>query len=56
MNFQSTIFRALSLAAVIFVGGLAASADDAIISTEAYTWQGDTIIQGEYRADRKSVV
>ena len=50
MNFQSTIFRALSLAAVIFVGGLAASADDAIISTEAYTWQGDTIIQGEYRA------
>ena len=50
MNIQPTVSRALSLAALVLSAAVPASADDVIISTDAYTWRGDTIIQGEYRA------
>ena len=50
MNFQKTIIRALALTVIPSAASMTSSADEAIISTDAYTWRGDTIIQGEYRA------
>ena len=50
MNFQKTIIRALALTVIPSAASMTSSADEVIISTDAYTWRGDTIIQGEYRA------
>ncbi|MDE6238429.1 MAG: hypothetical protein K2M54_00385, partial [Muribaculaceae bacterium] len=50
MNFQKTIIRALALTVIPSAASMTSSADEAIISTDAYTWRGDTIIQDEYRA------
>ncbi len=50
MNSQPTIIRVLALAAASMAAAASASADDAIVKTDAYVWKGDTIIQGEYRA------
>ena len=50
MNFQKTIIRALALTVIPSAASMTSSADETIISSDAYTWRGDTIIQGEYRA------
>lgn len=50
MNLQQTIIRAFALTTIPLAAGFTALADDVIVSTDAYTWRGDTIIQGEFRA------
>ncbi len=50
MNIQQTIIRAIALAAMPLAVNITALADDVIVSTDAYSWRGDTIIQGEFRA------
>ena len=50
MKLQKTFIRACALSVLPLGASLTASADDVIISTDAYSWRGDTIFQGEYRA------
>ena len=50
MNFRLTTIQAISFAAIGFAASLHASADDVIISTDAYSWRGDTVFQGEFKA------
>lgn len=50
MNFKLTIIQAISFAVIGFAASMQASADDVIISTDAYSWRGDTVFQGEFKA------
>lgn len=50
MNLRQTIIQAMAFAAVAFAATVQVSADDAIISTDAYSWRGDTVFQGEFKA------
>ncbi|MDE5595182.1 MAG: hypothetical protein K2I89_06395, partial [Muribaculaceae bacterium] len=50
MNLRQTIIQAMTFAAIVFASTVQATADDAIISTDAYSWRGDTVFQGEFKA------
>ncbi len=50
MNLKQTITRACALMALPLGATLTALADDVIVATDAYSWRGDTIFQGDFRA------
>ena len=50
MNLKLTIIQAVSFAVIGLAASMQASADDVIISTDAYSWRGDTVFQGEFKA------
>ena len=50
MKFRQTIIQSIACASVVFSATAQSPADDVIISTDAYSWRGDTVFQGSFKA------
>lgn len=50
MKFRQTLIQSIACASVVFSATAQSPADDVIISTDAYSWRGDTVFQGSFKA------
>lgn len=50
MKLHRTIIQVFSFAACALAASVNMSADDVIVATDAYSWRGDTVFQGPFKA------